>query len=73
MSSSELWDKFTDCAERGIPRENVAPLFDKLEALEETADIREITRLLEKPQPAAAPRFAGVEREGVPLETSWVP
>lgn len=73
MSSSELWDKFTDCAERGIPRENVAPLFDKLEALEETVDIREITRLLEKPQPAAAPRFAGVEREGVPLETSWVP
>lgn len=73
MSSSELWDKFTDCAERGIPRENVAPLFDKLEALEEAADIRDITRLLEKPEPTTAPRFAEVEREGVPLETSWVP
>ena len=73
MSSSELWDKFTDCAERGIPRGNVAPLFDKLEALEEAADIRDITRLLEKPEPTAAPRFAEVEREGVPLETSWVP
>lgn len=73
MSSSELWDKFTDCAERGIPRENVAPLFDRLESLEDAADIRDITRLLERPEPTAAPRFAEVEREGVPLETSWVP
>jgi 2-methylcitrate dehydratase PrpD len=73
MSSSELWTKFTDCAERGIPRENVAPLFDKLECLEDAQDIRDITRLLEKPEPTQAPRFAEVEREGVPLETSWVP
>ena len=43
--------QLTDCAERGIPRENVAPLFDKLECLEEVADIRDLTRLLEKPEP----------------------
>lgn len=73
MTSSELWAKFTDCAERGIPRENVAPLFDKLECLEEVADIRDLTRLLEKPEATRAPRFAEVERQGVPLETSWVP
>jgi 2-methylcitrate dehydratase PrpD len=73
MSASELWDKFTDCAERGIPRQNVAPLFDKLECIEEIADIRDLVRLLEKPEPTHAPRFAEVERHGVPLETSWVP
>jgi 2-methylcitrate dehydratase PrpD len=73
MTSKELWDKFADCAERGILRENVAPLFDKLECLEDVADIREVTRLLERPAPTEAPRFAEVERTGVPLETSWVP
>lgn len=73
MTSDELWGKFTDCAERSIPRENVAPLFDRLESLEETSDIGAITRLLESPEKTAAPRFAEVEREGVPLETSWVP
>ena len=73
MSAKELWDKFSDCAERGIARENVAPLFDKLECLEEVADIREVTRLLVRPEPTAAPRFADTERGGVPLETAWVP
>jgi 2-methylcitrate dehydratase PrpD len=73
MTSDELWEKFADCAERSIPRENVAPLFDRLESLEETADIGAITRLLESPEETATPRFAEVEREGVPLETSWVP
>ncbi|MGG5809318.1 MmgE/PrpD family protein [Falsiroseomonas sp. CW058] len=73
MSSKELWTKFADCAERGIPRENVAPLFDRLECLEEAADMRDVTRLLERPAPTEAPRFAEVERTGVPLETSWVP
>jgi len=73
MTSDELWEKFTDCAERGIPRENIAPLFDRLESLEETSDIGAITRLLESPEKTTAPRFAEVERDGVPLETSWVP
>ena len=73
MTSDELWEKFTDCAERSIPREKVAPLFDRLESLEETSDIGAITRLMESPGKTAAPRFAEVERDGVPLETSWVP
>lgn len=73
MSSAELWEKFADCAERGIPRSNIAPLFDKLESFEELRDIHEVTRLLECPAQSQAPRFAEVEREGVPLETSWVP
>lgn len=73
MTSKELWDKFSDCAERAIPRADVAPLFDRLECLEEVATIREMTRLLARAEPTAAPRFADAERQGVPLETSWVP
>lgn len=73
MSSRELWEKFADCAERGIAREHVAPLFDRLECIEEVGDIREVTRLLARPEDRQAPRFAEVERQGVPLETSWVP
>lgn len=80
MSSGELFEKFCDCAERGLPRGNVAPLFDRLESIEEVEDIRDLTRLLELPPAPAAgaasgtsSRFAGVERHGTPLETDWVP
>ena len=34
MDSSELWDKFSDCAARALPREQIAPLFERLETLE---------------------------------------
>ena len=34
MSSSELWDKFNDCASRALPREQIAPLFERLETFE---------------------------------------
>ena len=73
MSASELWEKFADCAGRGIPRENIAPLFDRLQCLDEVADIREVTRLLERPAERAGVRFAEAERDGVPLEASWAP
>lgn len=82
MSGEELWEKFRDCAERGgLLRENVAPLFDRLESIEEAANIRDVTRLLERPGTPGTdadargrrPLFAEVERSGVPLETSWVP
>ncbi|WP_431285698.1 MmgE/PrpD family protein [Humitalea sp. 24SJ18S-53] len=76
MTSSELWQKFSDCAGRGIAHDKVAPLFDRLESLEEVADLRGVTSLMEKQAPAgegASPRFSEVERQGTPLETSWVP
>jgi 2-methylcitrate dehydratase PrpD len=73
MSSSELWEKFEDCATRSLPRENIAPLFDRLESLEDVPDIRDLTRLMERPAPMGGARFAEAEREGVPLETTWVP
>lgn len=73
MSPEELWEKFRDCAELGLARENVAPLFDRLDAIEEVPDMRSLTRLLEREAATDGARFAEVERPGAPLETSWVP
>ncbi len=73
MSPDELWEKFRDCAELGLARENVAPLFDRLDAIEEVGDMRSLTRLLEREAATTGARFAEVERPGAPLETSWVP
>jgi 2-methylcitrate dehydratase PrpD len=76
MSSSELWDKFSDCGARGLPREQIAPLFERLETLEKATEIAQLTRLLEvselhKP-PAGKIVFAPRDAQEAP-ETSWVP
>jgi 2-methylcitrate dehydratase PrpD len=77
MSDEELWDKFDDCARRSLPREQIAPLFERLETLDAVADVHQITqlaqvsRLHERSSPsrvAFAPRGA----EQAP-ETTWVP
>jgi 2-methylcitrate dehydratase PrpD len=76
MSSSELWDKFSDCAARGIPREQIAPLFERLETLEKVTDIAQVTRLLEVSEMHKAPAkkivFAPRDAQEAP-ETTWVP
>ncbi len=45
MSRGELWEKFADCAERVLPREQIAPLFERLEALDAVEDVNAVTRL----------------------------
>ncbi len=76
MSSDELWDKFSDCAERSLPREQVAPLFERLETLESATDIAQVTRLLEvsaqHTRPPARIVLAPAGAEEAP-ETTWVP
>ncbi len=47
MSADELWEKFSDCAERALPPGQIGPLFDRLGALEDEADIRDLVQLLE--------------------------
>ena len=47
MTRDELWDKFSDCAERTLQRGQIAPLFDRLGVLETEADIRDLVKLLE--------------------------
>ncbi|MDT7951589.1 MAG: MmgE/PrpD family protein [Acetobacteraceae bacterium] len=46
ISSQELWGKFSDCGARSLLPDTLRPLFDRLQQLEEIADIRELTELL---------------------------
>lgn len=76
MTSDELWEKFYDCARRALPKQDVLPLFERLETLEKAPDIAAVMRMLatrstpgaKPPKPAAAP----VEANTL-LETSWIP
>jgi 2-methylcitrate dehydratase PrpD len=76
MTSSELWDKFNDCAVRALPRDQIAPLFERLETLEKASDMAQVTRLLEVSTLHKAPPqkvvFAPRGTEEAP-ETTWVP
>ena len=78
MSSEELWEKFDDCARRALPKQDIMPLFERLETLEKVADIRDVTRLLvTRPLPGtvtqAAKPSAAPAKGNTLLETSWVP
>ncbi len=76
MSARELWQKFQDCAARALPKQDLMPLFDRLESLETIANIRDSVRLLaRKSRPVAASRPAApaAELRNTLLETSWVP
>ena len=54
MTRDELWTKFSDCGERVLPRDQVAPLFEKLAAIETVSATRDLTALLEAPARRAA-------------------
>ena len=49
MTQAELWTKFSDCGQRALPAAQIAPLFDKLMAIETLATTNELTALLEAP------------------------
>jgi len=40
ISGEELWENFDDCARRALPKQDIMPLFERLETLEKVADIR---------------------------------
>jgi len=78
MSSEELFEKFESCAERALARDQVAPLFERLETLEAVADLGQVTRLLEPrvlPSEAARMACAGPRRDddGAVTEARFVP
>jgi hypothetical protein len=76
MSSEELFDKFEACAERALARDQIAPLFERLETLEAVDDLGQVTRLLEPrvlPSEAARIACAGVPRAGELPEARFVP
>jgi 2-methylcitrate dehydratase PrpD len=77
MSSDELWEKFSDCAELALPREQIMPLFERLETLDKAASVADVTRLLEVKRLHATPpsgpvRFAKASEHDAE-ETTWVP
>jgi 2-methylcitrate dehydratase PrpD len=78
MDPDELWEKFDDCAQRSLPREQVAPLYDRLETLESVPDINQLTRLLQVSSLRSARKteapvsFASRSEQDAP-ETTWVP
>lgn len=76
MSEDELWAKFNDCAARSLPREQIAPLFERLQTIDTARSIRDVTRLMQvSAQHRAAPakvRFAAPAAQDAP-ETTWVP
>jgi 2-methylcitrate dehydratase PrpD len=76
MSSDELWEKFSDCAVRALPREQIAPLFERLETLDSVSDIGQVTRLLEvssfHTKHPTKIVFAKASEQEAP-ETTWVP
>lgn len=51
MSHDELWTKFSDCAERSLPKAAIAPLFGKLASVAEVAEVTELTTLMRYPNP----------------------
>ena len=82
LSNEELWEKFYDCAKRVLPKQDVPPLFERLESLEKVADIGLVTRLLAKRTLPGNPQAPGarIDTTGTPgpdgntlQETSWVP
>jgi 2-methylcitrate dehydratase PrpD len=76
MSSEELFDKFEACAERALARDQIAPLFERLETLEAVDDLGQVSRLLEPrvlPSEAAQIACSGVPRAGAVPEARFVP
>jgi 2-methylcitrate dehydratase PrpD len=85
LTSEELWEKFYDCAKRVLPKQDVPPLFERLESLEKVENVQQITRLLVKrtlPGAQQTPQYkidtsVGEERaapgNNTQTETSWVP
>jgi 2-methylcitrate dehydratase PrpD len=47
MTTEELWEKFSDCARRSLPANQIAPLFDRLNRIETLAAITDLMPLLE--------------------------
>jgi hypothetical protein len=78
MNSAEMWDKFEDCARRALPRDQIAPLFERLDTLDEVTDMTQVTRLLgvssfhDRGRADKKVVFAPRGAEAAP-ETTWVP
>ncbi len=47
MTREALWEKFADCAQRALPRPQIAPLFEQLVRIDQVETVAGLTRLME--------------------------
>jgi len=47
VSREALWGKFADCAQRSLPRPNIAPLFEQLSNLAAVGNVADVVRLMD--------------------------
>jgi hypothetical protein len=53
IAHETLWQKFSDCAGRVLPQARIAPLFERLETLDEQPNLAPLMALLDIPRSAA--------------------
>jgi hypothetical protein len=71
----DLWDQFERQAGAVLPRDYIAPLFERLETIDKVQDLATLSRLLQARGTQAAPKKVVFAPRGAhePEETNWVP
>ncbi|MBM9593864.1 MmgE/PrpD family protein [Roseitranquillus sediminis] len=76
-SPASLFDKFEDCAERALPSDRVAALFERLETIDTVKDMAAVGRMLMAAaapvKPASRPQALKGGQADHLAETHWVP
>jgi MmgE/PrpD N-terminal domain len=72
---ADLWDQFERQAGAVLPRDQIAPLFERLETIDKVKDLATVSRLLQARGAQAAPKKVVFAARGAhePEETTWVP
>lgn len=72
---ADLWDQFDQHVGAILPRDDVAPLFERLETIDKVKDLATVSRLLQGRGLRAAPKKVVFAPRGThePEETNWVP
>lgn len=72
---ADLWDQFDQHVGAVLARDDVAPLFERLETIEKVKDLAMVSRLLQGRGTRAAPKKVVFAPRGThePEETNWVP
>ncbi|MBR0816639.1 MmgE/PrpD family protein [Bradyrhizobium liaoningense] len=72
---ADLWDQFDQQAGAILPRDDIAPLFERLETIDKVKDLTTVSRLLQGRGARATPKKVVFAPRGThePEETNWVP
>lgn len=72
---ADLWDQFERQAGAVLPRDHIAPLFERLETIDKVKDLATVSRLLQGRGAQAVSKKVVFAARGThePEETNWVP